>query len=210
MLSENRELLDSFRRGDRDALEQVYYHYVDDVEMVVRRGFVLDRGNGATVLGIADPTTQQELVQEVFARAFAANARAAYDGLRPYRPYVLRIAKNLMIDRLRGAAREPSTPAGRAPIDIDDVLATDEPLTEPPQNPADALHWNALRAATREYIDSLDDELAGVVRLRFADERTQHETADALECTRRRVRTLEQRARDGLRRFLRRRGLLDD
>ena len=208
IFSENRELLDSFRRGDRAALEQVYYRYVGDVELLARCGFTLDRNTSTTILGVADRDQQRDIVQEVFVRAFSGRARLAYDGVRPYRPYLLRIAKNLMIDKLRGAHREPSTLHAFEPIDIDAVLETDGPLGAAVTDLADTLHWKQLTAATDEYISGLDEPLASIVRLRFRDEHSQHETAAALSFTRRRVRTLEKRARDGLRRHLRARKLL--
>ena len=98
---DDRPLLDAFRRGDRAAAERVYYHYVDDVDKLVRRGFILDAKETIRVPGIGDADAAADLVQEVFVRALSEPARLSYDGLRPYRPYLLRIAKNLLIDRLR-------------------------------------------------------------------------------------------------------------
>ena len=40
-------------------------------------------------------------MQEAFRRAFEERARSAYDGLRPYRRYLLTITRNLVIDQLR-------------------------------------------------------------------------------------------------------------
>ena len=53
------------------------------------------------VAGVPDTDAEHDLVRETFVRAFAEKARSSFDGLRPYRPFLLRITKNLMIDRFR-------------------------------------------------------------------------------------------------------------
>src|SRR5690349_20476148 len=116
----NRELLDRFRRGERAALAAVYEHYVDEVARLARRGFPLDSPGGAYIPGV-DLEGEHELVQDTFVRAFSDRARTSFDGVLPYRPFLLRITRNLMIDRLR-ASRRPGAPGGAAPID--DLLDT--------------------------------------------------------------------------------------
>src|SRR3954451_9913054 len=101
----DRLLLDAFRRGDRAALTTVYFHYVDDIAAIVRNGFSIPT-SGVRVRGASDEPTERDLIQEVFARAFAPRARDAYDGIRPYGAYLRRIAKNLRIDRPRPAGRD--------------------------------------------------------------------------------------------------------
>ncbi len=48
----------------------------------------------------------EDLIQEVFVRAFSEKGRLAYDGLRDYEPYICTIARNLLIDRARKQGRE--------------------------------------------------------------------------------------------------------
>jgi len=97
------ELLRAFRAGERDALERVYWAYVDAVAQVARYGARL--GERAAVTG-APREDWGDLVQETFSRAFGERARLAYDGLRPYRPYLLTICRNLLAEgaRRRGGA----------------------------------------------------------------------------------------------------------
>lgn len=194
---EDRTLLDAFRRGERAALSQIYYAYVDDVTTLLRGGFTL-KEQGLHVPGVSGRDGECELVQEVFFRAFQASARAAYDGLRPYGAYLLRIARNLLIDRQRKQRRQPSQPLD------DETLDSDSPLS--PTREED-LHWHRLSAATSEYLATLDDESRGLVRLRFEEELSQEEVASQLGISRRRVRTLEEHVQAGLRRFLKRRAL---
>lgn len=200
----NRELLDRFRRGERDALSTVYYRYVDEVATLARRGFTIESSGHAYVRG-HDADGERELVQETFVKAFAAAARQAYDGLSPYRPYLLRITKNLMIDRYRAAQRATVELDQVGVGDLDELLAANAAfaLGDEPED----LHWKQLREATQQYVATLDDERQQLIVLRFAEELSQDETAARMACSRRRVRTVEERVISGLRRSLQKRGL---
>jgi RNA polymerase sigma factor (sigma-70 family) len=48
----------------------------------------------------------EDLVQEVFARAFSQSSRDRYDRERPFVGYLLGIARNLIVDLRRAASRE--------------------------------------------------------------------------------------------------------
>ena len=190
----NRPLLDAFRAGDRQALEAVYMVYVDAVFELVRFGFLL--ADGKRVPGTKEPDVQRELVHDVFVRAFAERARMSYDGVRPYRPFLLRVARNVIIDTWRRR--------GLALADAADVeeLATDGPAD-------DDLDWQRLTEATRVWSATLDDESKRFVALRFAEGLGQREVARSMGATRRRVRTLEAMVRRGLLAHLTRLGLAD-
>jgi len=189
----NRDLLDRFRRGERAALAQVYEYYVDDVAQVARRGFTMEAAGHAYIRG-ADIEGEHELVQDTFVKAFSAGARASFDGLRPYRPFLLRITKNLMIDRFRARRN-----AAAAPVDeLDEVADTGT------QEPEEDLHWRSLSEATAAFVAGLDAESREIVRLRFESELSQDVVAAQLGCSRRRVRTVEHRVKAGLKRHLRR------
>ncbi len=205
IFANDRALLDRFRRGERAALAAVYEHYVDEVATLARRGFTIESSGHVVVRG-AGRDGEYEITQETFARAFAEKARLAYDGIQPYRPYLLRITKNLMIDRFRAAQKEvelDQTSVG----DLDRLLAANAEF--PPAEEPVELHWKTLFEAATAYVATLDAEHRQLVTLRFEDERSQDETAALLKCTRRRVRTLEGNVQDGLRRWLKKRGLLE-
>lgn len=203
VFTDNRDLLDRFRRGERRALSRVYDHYVHDVATLVRRGFTI-KSQGLWVPGAGSVPAEHELIQDTFVRAFSEKARLGFDGLRPYRPYLLTIARNLMIDRHRATRRERSVGA----CDFEDLLESGAPLSDE-TDVADDLHWATLRRATAEFVAGLDPESRAVVRHRFEQEHGQHATAELLGCSRRRVRTLENRIQKALRKFLKTRGLLD-
>lgn len=196
VFASDRALLDAFRRGDRGALTTVYFHYIDDLAAVVRHGFTLP-ASGARVRGAVDDQTARDLLQDIFARAFAPKARLAYDGIRPYGGYLRRIAKNLMIDRARAA--DPTIP-----FDDDGELVIAAPADDADEEAA----WAAHRRETVAYVATLPAELQRLVQLRFEDEQSQDQTAAALGISRRRVRTLEARIQKGLRLVLRKAGLL--
>jgi len=195
----DRALLDRFRRGERTALAAVFEHYVDDVATLARRGFTIESSGHVYVRG-ATRDGEFELVQETFAKAFVEKARLAYDGLSPYRPYLLRITKNLMIDRYRAEQKE----ARGVSLDSMELDAL-EPAAEPPPD----RDFQKLTAATTEYVATLDPRERELVRLRFEEGGSQDAVAAALGWTRRKVRTLERDVQRGLRSWLKQRGFLD-
>jgi len=205
----NRDLLDRFRRGDRDALAAVYERYVDAVSVLARRGFTMESQGHVCVAGARDADAEHELVQETFVKAFSEKARTSYDGLRPYRPWLLRITKNLMIDRFRARRKEGlgSDDGGGGVGDIDHLLETNADLSMPEDVEQD-LHWKTLSQAAAAYLGKLDTESRDFIRLRFEDDLSQDQVAERLGCSRRRVRTLESRVQKGLRRHLKSQGLL--
>src|SRR5262249_46673899 len=159
--------------GERQALGQVYFHYVEEVARLVRFGFVIE-ARSLRIPGAPDIETEQELVQEVFVRAFSESARLSYDGIRPYRPYLLRIAKNLLIDRQRNKGQMISFDENQ-----EEPLSLGADSSAPPPTPSggteETLHWQKLSTATSDYVASLNSELREFIRLRFDDERSQQE-----------------------------------
>jgi RNA polymerase sigma factor (sigma-70 family) len=190
------ELLRRFRQGDREALAVVYRACIDDVYRLARYGFRTEQG---VVPPLADDSAALDLVQETFVRAFAEAARMRFDGLRPYRPYLLRITRNLRIDQLRRVRNEPLTgyawDAGGS-----DAL---ELLGEPQAAPEERAHQQRLLDATAQYTAGLDAEGKRFVQLRFEEEGSQRDVAAAMGVTRRRVRSLESQVLSALARWLR-------
>lgn len=200
-------LLPAFRAGEARALTAVYRAYVRDVGNLVRCGFTLDRSSGGRVLGVATPAEQAELVQEVFVRAFAEKARASYDPRLPYRPYLLRIAKNLMIDRLRKSGREITVGISEDGVsEIDRLLDENQPV---PAYAEDDVDGRRLTDATRSFLTACPEDLRHFIELRFQEGLSQAEVALRLSVTRRFVRTAEERARAALANHLNAQGLTD-
>ncbi|HEY3664777.1 MAG TPA: RNA polymerase sigma factor [Polyangiaceae bacterium] len=204
VFSDNRELLQRFRRGERDALGFVYRAYFDDLYRLARFGFS-SRG-GARVAGLERDADRLDFVQDVFLRAFAEPARLAYDGLRPYRPFLLQIARNLRVDQLRYEARRAGLGEPALELDVEELAAQ---LDEAPAVEAD-LYWERLVLETARVVDSLGSDLQQLARLRFMDELSQAAAAERLGVTRRRVRTLENRLVASVRRALAKAQLLKE
>jgi RNA polymerase sigma factor (sigma-70 family) len=170
-----------FRRGERPALESVYLEYFDHIQKLVRYGLHAMRAN----LHVPGPgmSDLRDLVQETFVRAFAESARLAYDGKRPYRPFLSSIARNLILDHARKRNRE---------IAVEELPEVGE-LPEP-EPWADATTLRAVEV----YLQGLPQELKRVHELRYAGSASQEEAARALALSRQQLRTLEKRLREGL------------
>jgi RNA polymerase sigma-70 factor (ECF subfamily) len=170
------DLLDSFRKGDRAALEEVYWAYVDRVVWFLRRS--------------VRPGEVRDLLQEVFIRAFSESSRAAYDGVRDYGPYLLTVARNLVVDAARKSGRE---------LSLEDL-----PFEEPAATEERAVEWadSDTMRIVESYLQSLSDEVRGVHDARYVRGLSQRDAADHLGITRQQLRTLEAKLRTGLARAL--------
>lgn len=187
---EDGELLEQFRRGERSALERIYWAYAVRVERLVRRLLHL---HGGTRLVVA--ANAEDLVQDSFTRAFSPEARRAYDGLRDYGPYLLTIARNTVADTLRLQRREVLARGAEieAWLALKDIAAATDPS-----------NWidPVTLARVRDYVSRLPVELQSVHHRRYVLDEAQDVAADALGLTRQRIRTLEKKLRLGLVRAL--------
>jgi RNA polymerase sigma-70 factor (ECF subfamily) len=195
LFPEDAALLRRFRQGERDALERVYWAYVDRIESVVRHGFYLIQKEGLRIEG-ARADEVADLVQETFARAFSERARLAYDGVREYGPFLVTITRNLLIDRARKLGRELSF----------EQLGEDRDDTEAPE-PEAAWADEATMNVVRQYLAALPDELRGVHEQRYVRGLSLEQAARALGISRQQLRTLEKRLRDGLAQHMERAGI---
>lgn len=189
-------LLARFRDGDPAALERVYRAYVDRIGGIVRFGFRLP-SQGVAVGGVAESAHDvADLVQEVFVKAFAPSARRAFDGLRDYAPFLFAIARNVVVDWARRRGREIPT----AWTELDRIDELEEAGGEPPWADEDTM------AIVQRYIGRLNGDLLRVHQVRYCDGLSQRDAAERLGIGRQRLRTLEDRLREGLRRELAARG----
>jgi RNA polymerase sigma factor (sigma-70 family) len=188
------KLLERFRAGDEEALEAVYWACVDHVtriaEAVLRAcasGGARGPGEMASVLA--------DVVQEVFVKAFAPDARRRFDASRPYEPYLGQIARNVAIDHWRQMRRY-------VPSDV-------EPLIDQLSLEADADNerdgdWADYEtvAVVNRYLASLDEESRRVHDALYVKGMSQREAAEMLGLGRQVIRTTEAKLRRGLRREL--------
>ncbi len=180
------DLLRGFRRGDSAALTRVYYLYVADVERVAR---------GALIRMTFSTANLADVVHEIFLRAFSTNARLSYDGHRDYKPYLLILARNVIINWAKRAGRE--IPTGDIfELTSDDGASPDEPAFS-----------QAVVSVADQYIESLPAALRAVHNHRFVLAEPQRQAAEALGMSRQNLRTLEKKLVAGLREVLERAGL---
>lgn len=191
-LCQDRAWLDAFRRGEAAALERVFRCYAPLVWALVRRGVAGPQG----VAGVADPSAQQDLVQDVFVQLLAPALRARYDGLRPYAALVCGVTRNLLLDRARQQGRQLQHLQGG----LDDAQLEQWQPSEP--LPDELLADAEQRALVQQYVASLPPLEQELVRLRFEQGLSQRDAAEAAGVGRQQLRTLEGKLRDGLRRFL--------
>jgi RNA polymerase sigma factor (sigma-70 family) len=194
---ESRELLDGFRRGDKSALLAAYRHYVRDVSRFLTRGFTFDsEGRGCSFRGFRGGYEIEAALQEVFRRAFEERARLAYNGIDPYRPYLLRIARNLVINDLK--ARQPILFRFRVgrPVIIPEAEQNElEEHLQVEQTPEELLESREVQQLVARFKAELDERSLAVFRARFEEALSAEEAAKKLGLTRSKIRTTESKVR---------------
>jgi RNA polymerase sigma-70 factor (ECF subfamily) len=172
-------LLRPFSEGVPSALEEVYWFYKDKIEGIVRFGTR------------RVPTTAEieDLIQEIFTKAFAPRARRAFDGQRPYGPYLFAIARNLLRRWSHDMMREVPTDWPALCEWLEQVEATEPPTHADPR----------MMAVVERFVSTLPPDLRAVHEQRFVRGLSQRDAAEILGIGRQSVRTLEGRLRDELR-----------
>lgn len=200
---QNRALLAQFREGDRAALTTVYRHYVNDIESLLRK-WSSNTGNFIDLRH--DFGRQQDVLQEIFVKAFSQKVREAYDGIRPYRPYLITIAKSVLIDHLRKQSREILLP-----FDSDDeerIASNIEDTGTSEEEQSTSLHWQQCLTASKTFVAGLDASTQQFIELRFRQELPQLLISETMGMTRWKVRAMEKKVQRGLEKFLHRMKLL--
>ena len=205
-LEEDRPLLDAFRRGERDALDRVYRTYAEEIASILVHGFAFSSaGRSARFHGLTSRFDIEDLLQEVFTRAFTERARLGYDGLRPYGGYLAGIAKAAVIDRLRSHARwqrrfllDDGSADAALPHDAGHASDPLEGDIAPTGDPSRDLENAELAALLAEIQASLAPEEAEVFRLRFREGKSLTEVERETGRSPSRVKTLERKLRQRL------------
>ncbi|MFB6350798.1 MAG: RNA polymerase sigma factor [Bradymonadaceae bacterium] len=193
-LKDNEQQARAYKRGDREVLHRLYEAYHDDVEQMLRHGFTFTSG-GKTVRfrGCRRPFRLREMVQDGFIHAFRDRVRDNYDPSQSFRPYLMTVIRNHMIDQFRRqqlerelfvAADEVAEPDEHQQ-DALDRLGDDDEDEESPEE--DALR-RELADLLHAFIEDLDETDETIVRRYMLGDMTQHEMADHLETSRNTVR----------------------
>jgi RNA polymerase sigma factor (sigma-70 family) len=187
------ELLKRFRAGDVGALEIVYSRCVDYVTRIAAGVLRVcatgsARGSGEIAAALAD------VVQEVFMKAFAPDARRRFDEDRPYEPYLGQIARNVAIDHWRQMRRY-------VPSDLEQII---EKLSFEDAETSPRNEWSEpdTIAVVERYLASLDGETRRVHDALYVKGMSQREAAAVLGLGRQVIRSKEAKLRRELRREL--------
>jgi RNA polymerase sigma-70 factor, ECF subfamily len=202
---DRRELLARFRTGERRALEETYRHYAPVVSTFLSRGFTFASGaQSMRFRGYREPFDLDNALAETFMRAFREPARLGYDGIKPYRNYLLTIARNLVIDELRSKDAAMSTVVLSA--DFEDTIGTD-PLDSPTAE--EGLLAKELGDLCARFVGRLGEREQNFFRARFEEARTQVDAGKEVGLSHMQARTLEKRLRQRLLSFLHEGGYLE-
>lgn len=199
LLLEDRALLMGFRRGEEGALTRVYDGYSDSVARYLASGAFLGRSGRMNV----SPLDLEAAHQETFMRAFRPAARDSYDGLRPYGPYLLTIARSAAISLLRSNGKLAQTS-----ISLDATPELAHLSSDLPGPEEEAIH-SQVRAVVGAFLNKLAQGDRELAQVRFVDGLSQEGAAAELQLTRAEVRTREGRLRKALTRFLSTSGWLE-
>src|SRR6185369_4987184 len=162
--------------GNQDAFAEIVYAYQESVYNLCYR-----------MLG--ERTEAADAAQEAFLRAYLNLKR--YDPARSFKTWVLSIASNYCIDRLR-RRRLQWLSLGDEPTSDHLSLSSDEPEPEP------ALLKNERSAALQTLLDELSPDYRAVVVLRYWYDYSYAEIADVMDTTESAVKSRLFRARQAL------------
>ncbi len=213
-LHEDPALLKAYRAGETWAFEILYRQYTTLVTRFLLGGFTfVSQGRTCRYRGGNAGVDVDAIVQETFTRAFSSSTRTHYDGERPFKNYLLSIAKNLVLRELARHERLASLDSMEETTDV--VLrrarnAGGGGLLPDERSPEKAAGDAELTGITREFIDSLTDEEKAFFLHRFVGGLTQEATAEEMGCTRARVKLLEKNLRGDFLEKLRGRGYFVD
>jgi RNA polymerase sigma factor (sigma-70 family) len=213
-LHEDKALLTAYRNGETWAFELLYRQHADAVQRFLLGGFTfLSRGRTCHFRGGRPGVDVDAIVQETFARAFAPSTRAHYDGERPFKNYVLSIAKNLVLRELQRHERHASLESleDTADLVLRRARSGGGAALLPEDHDPERVRTDAeLGTIVRAFVATLSDEEKAFFDHRFVQLKTQEATAEAMGCTRARIKGLEKKLRGAFLETLRSRGYFVD
>lgn len=216
-LHEDARLLNAYREGEKWAFTHIYHLHVETVRRFVVHGFTfVSQGKLCRYRGSAAGIDTESVIQETFTRAFFASTRAHYDGERPFKNYLLSIAKNLILREYQ--RRERVVSADHAEEAVEAIAyqggQSSDSLSmgslwggdEVKNNPEKAVAKEQLTRILSGFVGSLTDEQKLFFEHRFAGGLTQEATASTMGVTRARIKLLEKHMRRDLLQTLRNHG----
>lgn len=187
--TDERTLVERAQAGDAEAFGRLYELYVDRVY-----GFVRFR--------VRDRSLAEDLTQEVFIQAM--RGLGSFDWRGSLAPWLLRIARNAVVDHWRRRGRRPEraqTAAEAGEEDEDSLIGrmADEESEREVATAEQALD----RARIEEAAEGLTDLQQQVIALRFTAGLSIRETAEVMERSEGAIKNLQHHALRGLKSQLR-------
>jgi RNA polymerase sigma-70 factor (ECF subfamily) len=216
LLSSDRQLLERYRRGEPEALARVYDEYAGAVAAFLTRGFTFSsKGRLLQFVGYHQPFDLENAVQETFVRAFGERARLAYDGINPYKSYLLAIARNLVLSELRRREVAMSQLVQvREGEEASPLLAAAEPVGgaqgETLELSAETRYLHReLARLYQNFVASLDRRETRYFEARFEQRRTRLEAGQRAALSAMQARTLEKKLRKRFLAYMQAHGYLE-
>lgn len=168
-------------------------------------GFPVESGGKRFMFrGYKEPWLLENAVQEIFTRAFTEGARTAYDGVRPYKNYLMTIARNYVVDAFRKGMKErvllEDVPEHRL-LELTDIPASDNPET--------AAVTLRLKEETAKFIAALSDSDRALFDERFLEGRSVESCAEFFKISEYRVKRDERRIKKNFFVYMRERGFFE-
>jgi len=181
--AEERRLIEAAQR-DPAHFSELYEQYFGAVYAYVARR-------------VRNRSEAEDLTAEVFRKALQSLPRFRWTGA-PFAAWLFRISSNMIADRAKRAAREGNSESslthGSAPRDQSATLPSNATPTQEEQ-----LEQSERSARLFRLVDDLAADQRRVLIMRFAEERSIREIADALGRTQGAVKQLQFRALENLR-----------
>ncbi len=174
-MEHDQELVARILAGDQESFAELVETYQRPVYNLTYR-----------MLG--DPGEAEDAAQEAFLRAYQHLDR--YDAARPFKTWLLSIASNFCIDRLR--KRRLTW------LSIEEPLPPHPALNSPEAGPEDAALMNERHAAVQAMLSELAPEYRAAVVLRYWYDMSYQEIADMLDTTESAIKSRLFRARQAL------------
>jgi RNA polymerase sigma-70 factor (ECF subfamily) len=154
------EILDACRRGDRDAFRALYEAYKDRVYSIAFYFFQ------------ADADAAGEVTQQVFLKLMREIGR--FRGEAAFSTWLYRLVVNACVDRSRGRR---ANVAGEDPVTLDTMAAS------PAVSHEEMFARREVATSVQRAIATLPPKLRAAILLRYFDDLSYSDMANALNCS---------------------------
>lgn len=184
--AEERRLIEA-AQSDPARFADVYENYFELVYAYVARR-------------VRNRDEAEDLTAEVFRKALASLPRFKWRGA-PFAAWLFRIASNMIADRTKRVGRETAGASSEHSLTVGLVPRTQptELVSGSPQSQQTELEDSERRALLFRLVDELAEDQRRVVTMRFAEEKSVREIAEALGRSEGAVKQLQFRALENLR-----------